>query len=208
MHILDTGPILKFLTTDCVPQLLLALGNNPIHVPEAVAYEVVDTPTRHTQFARAAEVWPRIPERFKVILPDAPTDELRELSRSVLKADFDDMYAQTRDRGENMAILHAVSLARKGRTVLVICDEEEGTSTILREANKLKLQQTTGRHTPGGQIPHADTITLLRWAIEGGGFSSIDAFVKKYNAMASLDSSLPREVKKTGLTKSPPWPRP
>lgn len=72
MYILDTGPILKFLTTDCVPELLSALGNHPIYVPEAVQYEVLDTPTRHPQFARAAELWPRIPDRFKVVLPDTP----------------------------------------------------------------------------------------------------------------------------------------
>lgn len=46
MHILDTGPIFKFLTTDCTPQLLVALGHNVICVPAAVEYEIFDTPKR------------------------------------------------------------------------------------------------------------------------------------------------------------------
>lgn len=53
MHILDTGPIFKFLTTDCVPELLLALGHNKVHVPAAVEFEVLNTPTRHTQFEQS-----------------------------------------------------------------------------------------------------------------------------------------------------------
>lgn len=206
MYILDTGPILKFLTTDCVPELLSALGNHPIHVPEAVQYEVLDTPTRHPQFARAAELWPRIPDRFKVVLPDTPTDELRKLCRSVLKTDFDSMYRQTRDRGENMAILHAVSLAREGNKVYVACDEESETGIIKREANALKMQQMFGHHVPGGSIEHIDTRKLLKWAIENGAFESRELFLAKYDRMAKLDASMPETAKEAGLTGSPPWP--
>ena len=88
MHILDTGPIFKFLATDCVPELLCALGHNKIHVPAAVAFEVLHTPTRHTQFERAREVWLRFPERFREIIPDDPTDELRQCCRAVLSMEF------------------------------------------------------------------------------------------------------------------------
>src|SRR5690625_2220877 len=101
MHIFDTGPIFKFLTTDCVPQLLEALGNNKIHVPAAVEFEIIDTPKRRKQFRRAAEVWPKVPERFKKVLPDTPTNELRACCRSIFGIDFDDMYANKEDRGEN-----------------------------------------------------------------------------------------------------------
>ncbi|OFT67630.1 hypothetical protein HMPREF3145_11005 [Corynebacterium sp. HMSC05C01] len=206
MHILDTGPIFKFLATDSVPQLIAALGNHAIHVPEAVEYEIKDTPTRRPQFARAAELWPRLPDRFKVSLSDTPTDELRQLCQSILHIGFDEMYKQTRDRGENMAILHAVALARKGEHVIVVCDEEVGTAKIRRESNALKMQQTFGHHIPGGRIQHADTITLLRWAIEANAFDSHEAFLKKYQAMTSLDEALPKDVKTTGLTGRPPWP--
>ena len=64
MHILDTGPIFKFFATDCVDELLLALGHSKIYVPEAVEFEISDTPTRHPQFERAAESWPFFPDRF------------------------------------------------------------------------------------------------------------------------------------------------
>lgn len=63
-----------------------------------------------------------------------------------------------------------------------------------------------GQHVAGGQIQHADTPMLLRWAIEAGAFESLEAFVKKYRAMARLDSALPTDVKATGLTGRPPWP--
>lgn len=60
MHILDTGPIFKFFATDCVPQLLAALGNSAIHVPEAVEFEILDTPTRRPQLA--AQRWKTDPQ--------------------------------------------------------------------------------------------------------------------------------------------------
>jgi len=206
MHILDTGPIFKFLTTDCVPQLLKALGNNVLNVPAAVDFEITDTPRRREQFKRAAEVWPRFPERFKNVIPDTPTDELRTCCRSVLGVDFDEMYASTKDRGENMAILHGVLMARAGKQVVLVCDEEAGTAKIKQQANVLKMQHTRGQHVAGGQIQHADTLTLLRWAILAGAFESQAVFVKKYKAMANLDEALPKDVKATGLTKRPPWP--
>lgn len=64
MIIFDTGPILKFLTTDCGPQLLSELNHTVVTVPAAVDEEIIDTPTRHRQIRRAAEVWPRFPARF------------------------------------------------------------------------------------------------------------------------------------------------
>lgn len=205
MHILDTGPVFKFLTTDCVPQLLAALGNNVVNVPEAVNFEIFDTPKRHKQFERAAEVWPRFPDRFKNVIPDDPTDELRACCRSVLGMDFDDMYACRKDRGENMAVLHGVLLARTGEKVILVCDEVAGTSKIKQQAIALRMQHMRGQHVAGGQIQHANTLMLLRWAIEAGAFASQEAFVKKYRAMASLDSALPTDVKATGLTGRPPW---
>ncbi len=206
MYILDTGPIFKFLTTDCVPQLLAALGHNVVHIPEAVDFEITDTPKRRAQFKRAAEVWPKFPERFKRVIPDTPTAELGACCRSVLGMDFDAMYACKNDRGENMAILHGVLLARTGEQVVLVCDEEAGTSKIKQQASVLKMQHSRGQHAPGGRIQHADTLTLLRWAIEAGAFDSQAAFVKKYQAMVNLDEALPKDVKATGLTKRPPWP--
>ncbi|SYZ33778.1 Uncharacterised protein [Propionibacterium australiense] len=86
--IFDTAPLFKFLTTDCVRQLLAALGHRIVNVPEAVNFEITDTPKRRRQFKRAAEVWPRLPDRFKQVLPDNPTDELRRCCRSVFGMDF------------------------------------------------------------------------------------------------------------------------
>lgn len=206
MHILDTGPIFKFFATDCVPQLLAALGHNVVNIPAAVEFEIYDTPARHKQFQRAAEVWPKFPDRFKNVISDEPTDELRACSRSVLGMDFDVMYARNEDRGENMAILHGVLLAREGERVVLVCDEEAGTSKIEQQARVLNMQHMRGQHVAGGQIQHASTLTLLRWAIEVGAFESREAFVKKYRAMANLDSALPKDVKATGLTGRPPWP--
>lgn len=207
MHILDTGPIFKFLTTDCVPELLCALGHNKIHVPEAVALEVLNTPTRHKQFERAREVWPRFPDRFREIIPDAATDELRQCCRAVLGMGFEDMYANPEDRGEHMVILHGVIRARAGEEVILVCDETAGTNMIKRQAKLLIAEQRRGKHPPGGSIQHADTIQLLRWAIERGGFrGSRTHFLKKYKVMAALDSSMPWTAKEAGLTKSPPWP--
>lgn len=206
MHILDTGPIFKFLATDCVPHLLAALGHNVVNVPEAVDFEITDTPKRRKQFKRAAEAWPKFPKRFKRVIPDTPTDELRACCRSVLGMDFEDMYASRKDRGENMAILHGVLLARAGERVVLVCDEEAGTSKIKQQASVLKMQHMRGQHVAGGQIQHADTLTLLRWAIEAGAFASQTDFLQKYQAMANLDEALPRDVKATGLTRRPPWP--
>ena len=206
MHILDTGPIFKFLATDSVPHLLAALGHNVVNVPEAVDFEITDTPKRREQFKRAAEVWPKFPKRFKRVIPDTPTDELRACCRSVLGMDFEDMYASRKDRGENMAILHGVLLARAGERVVLVCDEEAGTSKIKQQANVLKMQHMRGQHVAGGQIQHADTLTLLRWAIEAGAFASQSEFLQKYQAMANLDEALPKDVKATGLTRRPPWP--
>ncbi|NLE98642.1 MAG: hypothetical protein GX596_11750 [Propionibacterium sp.] len=207
MHILDTGPIFKFLTTDCVPELLCALGHNKIHVPQAVELEVLHTPDRHRQFEHAREVWPRFPDRFRVIIPDAATEELRQCCRAVLGMEFEDMYAEPKDRGEHMAILHGVLRARSGEQVVLVCDETAGINVIKRQAKVLLAAQARGEHVPGGSIQHADTIQLLRWAIEGGGFNgSRRQFLTKYKAMAALDSSLPLTAKEAGLTKSPPWP--
>lgn len=116
------------------------------------------------------------------------------------------MYARKQDRGENMAILHGVVRARAGDTVVIACDEEAGSRIISRQANVLTLEQMRGLHVPGGSIAHVDTLILLRWAIEAGAFSSLREFQKKYRAMVELDEALPREVKRTGLTKRPPWP--
>lgn len=206
MHIFDTGPIFKFLATDCVRQLLAAIGHSIIHVPAAVDFEIIDTPRRRQQFSRAAELWPRVPARFKHIIPDTPTDALRACCREVLGMEFDDMYNYTKDRGENMAILHGVLFARSGEHVILVCDEKAGSNIIKQQANALTMQQANGRHAPGGQIQYADTLTLLRWAIEAGAFKSRQDFLKKYAAMANLDSALPQNVKSTGLTKRPPWP--
>lgn len=206
MHIFDTGPIFKFLATDCVPQLLAAIGYGVLNVPEAVNFEITDTPTRRQQFKRAAEVWPHLPERYKNVIPDEATDELRACCQSVLGIDFDAMYRSTKDRGENMAILHGVLRARTGEHVILVCDEEAGTAKIRQQANALRMQHMRRQHVPGGRIQHADTVTLLRWAIEAGAFDSQQAFLKKYEAMAILDEALPKDVKTTGLTKRPPWP--
>lgn len=206
MHILDTGPIFKFLTTDCVPQLIAALGNNVVHVPQAVDFEITDTPRRRTQFTHAADVWPRFPGRFKNVISDEATDELRACCLSVFGIDFDTMYATRKDRGENMAILHGVHLARAGHEVILVCDEEAGTAKIRQQAGVLKMQHLQGRHVPGGRILHADTLTLLRWAIEAGAFDSMAEFITKYRLMAGLDEALPKDVKSTGLTGRPPWP--
>ncbi|MDK4228861.1 hypothetical protein [Corynebacterium pseudodiphtheriticum] len=207
MYILDTGPIFKFLTTDCVPELLCALGHNKIHVPKAVELEILDTPTRHRQFERAREVWPRFPDRFREIIPDDATDELRQCCQAVLGMEFEEMYAEPKDRGEHMAILHGVLRARAGEQVILVCDEIAGTNVIKQQAKVLTQAQRRGQFSPGGSIQHADTIQLLWWAIEGGGFNgSREQFLTKYKAMAALDSSMPLTAKKVGLTKSPPWP--
>lgn len=207
MHILDTGPIFKFLTTDCVPELLRALGHNKIYVPKAVEFEVLNTPTRRRQFERAREVWPRFPERFREIIPDDATEELRQCCRAVLGMEFEEMYAEPKDRGEHMAILHGVLRARAGEQVILVCDEIAGTNVINRQAQVLAAAQDRGVYLPGGSIQHADTIQLLRWAIEGGGFNgSRQRFLVKYKAMSSLDSSMPLTAKEAGLTQSPPWP--
>lgn len=207
MHILDTGPIFKFLTTDCVPELICALGHNKIHVPEAVEFEVLNTPTRHKQFERAREVWSRFPSRFRVIIPDTASDDLRQCCRAVLGMEFEDMYANPKDRGEHMANLHGVLWARAGEVVILVCDETAGTNVIKRQARVLIAEQRRGKHLPGGSIRHADTIQLLHWAIERGGFNgSRQLFLKKYETMAALDSSMPLTAKEAGLTKSPPWP--
>ncbi|MGP7813704.1 hypothetical protein [Glutamicibacter soli] len=169
-------------------------------------FEIFDTPTRHRQFKRAAEVWPRFPDRFKQIISDEPTDELRGCCLSVFGMEFDELYATRADRGENMAILHGVLLARKGNHVVLVCDEEAGTAKITQQAKVLAMQHVQGRHVPGGKIQHASTLTLLRWAIESNAFKSKDEFIRKYRAMSGLDSALPRDVKSTGLTGSPPWP--
>lgn len=188
-------------------ELLCALGHNKIHVPDAVAFEVLHTPTRHRQFEHARDVWPRFPERFREIIPDTPTEELRECCRAVLSMEFEDMYAEPKDRGEHMAILHGVLRARAGEQVILVCDEGAGTAMIKRQAQVLLAEQGKGEHSPGGSIQHADTIQLLRWAIESGGFNgSRKKFLKKYKAMAALDSALPLTAKEAGLTKSPPWP--
>ena len=190
MHILDTGPIFKFLTTDCVPELLLALGHNKVHVPAAVEFEVLNTPTRHTQFERAREVWRHFPERFREIIPDDPTDELRQCCRAVLSMEFEDMYADLKDRGEHMAILHGVLRARSGEQVILVCDEEAGTNVIKRQAKVLIAAQRRGMYS-----------------IENGGFDgNRQKFLTKYKAMAAFDSSMPYSAKYLGLTKSPPWP--
>lgn len=207
MHILDTGPIFKFLTTDCVPELLCALGHNKIYVPEAVAFEVSDTPTRRKQFEHAKLVWSRFPDRFREIISDTATDDLEATCRSVLGMEFDDMYADTIDRGEHMAILHGVIHARQGEDVIVACDDEAGSIIIQAQENALVAAQARGECSPNGSIKHVNSIQLLRWAIEGGGFSgSRKQFLAKYDAMAALDSSMPLSAKQEGLTKSPPWP--
>ncbi|MGJ9609646.1 hypothetical protein, partial [Actinotignum sp. GS-2025c] len=177
-----------------------------VHVPAAVEFEIYDTPKRRPQFKRAAETWLRLPGRFKSIISDAPTEDLRQCCRDVLGVEFDDMYSHTKDRGENMAILHGVLLARSGKKVVLVCDEENGTFLIKKQARLLMIQHQRGLHVPGGAIAHATTITLLQWAIERGGFKNRAEFIKKYHAMASLDEALPKDIKATGLTKSPPWP--
>ncbi|SYZ33779.1 PIN domain-containing protein [Propionibacterium australiense] len=116
------------------------------------------------------------------------------------------MYARPKDRGENMAILHGVLLARAGKQVILVCDDEAGTRKTRQQARALAMQHMQGQHVPGGRIQHADTLTLLSWAIEAGAFDSQATFLTKYQAMANLDEALPRDVKVTGLTKHPPWP--
>ena len=206
-YILDTGPIFKFLVTDSVPHLFKAIKANPLHVPESVSFEIGDTPKRRTQFKRAPEVWShRIPDRLKVTLPDHATDEMCGLSVEVYSREFDDLYSEKSDLGERMAVLHAVRLARSGASVIVVCDDEGGIAMIERQARVLRMQHMQGLHTPGGRIQHADTLKLLRWAIEADAFQSQDEFLTKYAAMVELDEALPRDVKSTGLMKSPPWP--
>ena len=191
-----------------MPELLCALGHNKIHVPEAVEFEVINTPNRHRQFKRAQEMWPRFPPRFLELIRDKPTPELRQCCRSVFGVDFDTMYAEPKDRGEHMAILHGVLRARAGHEVVLVCDDEAGIAMIKRQARILALEQARGVCKPGGSISHADTVRLLYWAIERGGFKrSRKLFQKKYEAMAGLDQALPRSAKEAGLTKSPPWPR-
>lgn len=117
------------------------------------------------------------------------------------------MYADHKDRGEHMAILHGVLRARSGEQVILVCDEEAGTNVIKRQAKALIAAQQRGMYSSGGSIQHADTIQLLRWAIERGGFNgNRQKFLTKYKAMAALDSSMPYSAKELGLTKSPPWP--
>lgn len=206
MHILDTGPIFQFLATDCTPQLLVALGHNVINVPAAVEYEILNTPMRHRQFARAAEVWTRkFPDRFRRVLPDEPTEEMRECCLSVFGLKFSDMYSQTKDRDETMAILHGVLAARSGEKVLIVCDDQAGIRVTKRQSAILRAQQSRGLYNRGGSITHADTLTLLRWAIENGSFKSKAEFLKRYQRMASLDEALPKETMETGLTSSHLW---
>lgn len=205
MHILDTGPIFKFLTTDCTPQLLAALGHNKICVPAAVEYEIFDTPKRRRQFARAADVWRSFPDRFRRVLSDEPTAEMRECCLAVFGLEFSDMYSQTKDRGETMAILHGVLAARSGEQVLIVCDDEAGIRMIERQSAILREQQSRGIYDSSGSISHADTLTLLRWAIQNGAFESKTEFLKRYERMASLDEALPKEVKETDLTSPHLW---
>lgn len=206
-HILDTGPIFKFLVTDCVPHLFAALKTNPVCAPEAVQFEVLDSPRRHQQFEKAPEAWEhRVPERLKRILSDEATVEMRKLSQEVYQVDFDDLYAEKRDLGERMAVLHAVRLARSGESVLVVCDDEGGIADLEKQSRLLRMQHMHGLHAPGGSIRHAGTETILRWAIEAGAFTTRTEFTTKYQAMVALDEALPRDLVSTGLLKSPPWP--
>ena len=206
MHILETGPIFKFLTTDFTPQLLVALGHNVICVPAAVEYEIFDTPRRRKQFARAAEVWRKsFPDRFRRVLSDEPSAELHECCLTVFGLEFSEMYSQTKDRGETMAILHGVLAARSGEQVLIVCDDEAGIRTIERQSAILREQQSRGLYNSGGSISHADTLTLLRWAIQNGAFESKTEFLKRYERMASLDEALPKEIKKTDLLSPHLW---
>lgn len=103
MHVLDTGPIFKFLATNCVDELLRALGYGVISVPSAVEFEIFDTPKRRPQFAKAPEAWKRLPERFKEVLSDKETEEMQQCCRQVFGRDLQEMYSEYKDRGENMA---------------------------------------------------------------------------------------------------------
>lgn len=49
-YIFDTGPLFKFLATDCVPQLISAIGGSTVVVPEAVDFEIHDTPIAAPNF--------------------------------------------------------------------------------------------------------------------------------------------------------------
>lgn len=206
IHVVDTGPILKFFATNSAQHLVEALNSNPITVPEAVEYEILNTPNRHTQFKKAPNAWSRLPERFKVILPDQKTDDLDNCCRTVFGVDFDQMYKISKDRGETMALLHGLILARRGDKVTIVCDDDPARVTIQREANKLKLQQMQKKCPPGGEITLATTLDLLDWAIRSGSFETRNDFLAKYNLMAQLDSALPQQAKSAGLTGSPPWP--
>lgn len=206
-HILDTGPIFKFLVTDSVPHLFAALNRNPVCIPAAVEHEVLHTPRRHPQFEKAPHAWQhRVPPSLKRVLPDEGTPEMRALCREIFQRDFDELYAEKKDLGERMAVLHAVRLARAGESVVVVCDDEGGIALIKQHARLLQMQHMRHLHTPGGSIRHADTVTILGWAIQAGAFADRAELTTKYRAMVSLDEALPRDLTTTGLLTSPPWP--
>lgn len=206
IHIIDTGPLFKFLVTDCVPQLLSAIGNRPIHLPEAVEYEVKTTPERHRQFAMAPDKWRRFPARFQSVISDEPTGEIEAACLAIYGVDFEEMYAQAKDRGEKMAIIHGVVRAQNGHHVVLVCDDDGGATMVKKQARILSTRQMRGLAQPGGRLQHASTLTVLRWAIENGSFRDRGDFRKKYERMAALDEALNRDVRETGLLDSPPWP--
>lgn len=205
-YIFDTGPLFKFLATDCVPQLISAIGGSTVVVPEAVDFEIHDTPDRRPQFRRARDVWKKFPPRFRDVIPDSPSEELRRCCNRVFGIDLETLYRHKKDLGENMMLLHGLSRAHAGEKVVLICDDQGGIAKAEEQIRVLRHRQHLGTGPAEGSLSYAKTTSLLHWAIEVGSFKSQEHFIKKYNMMAELDEALPKKVKDTGLTKRPPWP--
>lgn len=200
MNIIDTGPIFKFLSVGCASHLISALGGEKINVPEAVSREIIDTPNRHHQFKPAVKHWKTLQKNFVNVLDDG-RHGVEECCKEVFGQTLEELMEDPEDSGEEFAILHGVLEARAGEDVVIICDDEGGRADIERVA---KEHSADSRYN-GGSIKLADTLMLLEWAIQNGAFKSRKDFLTKYKLMSELDSALPRKVKDTGLTTSPPW---
>lgn len=200
MYIVDTGPVLKFFATNTERWFFGALAGQPIHAPQAVCVEVFDVPRRRPQFSSAPDVWRKVAPKLIVELPDDPTPALEQAARDVLRQDLEAVQRVRQDLGEKMALLHASVEAQVGREVVLCCDDGPAQQLIAREAARLR------RLSVPGSIQVVDSIQILRWAIEAGAIKDKAILRQRYDRMAGLDESLPKNIRSTPLLDSPPWP--
>lgn len=187
--------------------MFMGLDQEPIYVPDAVRYEVHDTPTRKTQFSHAPEVYSKLPKRLVKSLSDTPTEALEKHCLKVFQQPLQDILNLSSDKGEHLALIHASRYASEGERVRILCDDGPATTLIEQAQVRLNYEQRLGRASANGSIAILSSIDILERAIASGAFEADKvAFRKKYLRMSQLDSSLPGELKNTHLLKSPPWP--